>query len=122
MSCARMTLLKEKTLPQLKVTALEMALKHCLFIRDTFLTKFKSLTVWTNLEMALEWLLNNTSALSYMRNRTEVIRKLAHSVELKYVPVKDNPADHLTKPISLSKLRENMLWCHGPSGLSDSSP
>ncbi|CAG2188672.1 unnamed protein product [Mytilus edulis] len=58
---------------------------------------------------------------SFLRNRVTEIRKLTNTQEWRYCPTKDNPADLLTRGLSVSQFEKNTLWFNGPEWITDTS-
>ena len=66
----------------------------------------------------MHWVTNNENEYKlYIENRRQEIRKIVDPTSFNYCPTKENPADHTTRGLPLSKLAQNTLWLHGPKFL-----
>ena len=80
------------------------------------LHNFASITLWCDSQVAIAWVHNpNKSKEVFVANRAREVHDSGFAV--KYVPSKDNSADLLSRGITPSKLRDSVLWAHGPSWL-----
>ncbi|XP_057312268.1 uncharacterized protein LOC130653769 [Hydractinia symbiolongicarpus] len=72
---------------------------------------------WTDSTIAYSWIKNdNKDYKTFVQNRLEEIRKLTASGKWCLVPLKDNPADIVSRGCSPSEL--NSLWFSGPTFLT----
>ncbi|XP_068215916.1 uncharacterized protein [Palaemon carinicauda] len=118
-SKARVTPLKTRTIPQLEITALQLGTQFACCIRDLFHHFFiEEVIIWSDSEVALQWLKNNKCKITYVQNRVAQIKEIGSSFKFLYVSTKENPADLLTRGISITQFRKSRLWTHGPSWLS----
>ena len=65
----------------------------------TNLFKFNNLYLWSDSKVAISWITSDTDVKDiYVANRVTEIKTLAtnHNINVLYVPMKDNPADHLS--------------------------
>ena len=72
----------------------------------------------------LAWIKNNSTNEApkrYIVNRINTIRKISDPDGWHYIPNKQNPADHGTRPISVEELRDS-CWLSGPSFLFLNDP
>ena len=121
-SKARVAPLKTKTLPQLELTAVLVAARLARYIQETL--KRVSITetfLWTDSEITLSWIINNKSDIVYVRNRVSEILDLVPLAKYRYVSTEANPADCLTRGMSMNMLLKNPIWFHGPRWIQDSN-
>ncbi|KRZ66287.1 hypothetical protein T10_2980, partial [Trichinella papuae] len=75
---------------------------------------------WSDSQIALCWIRNAARNWKpFVRNRVELIHELVRPEDWRYCPTKDNPADAITRGMTLRKLKENRLWWNGPKWLPD---
>ena len=55
-----------------------------------------------------------------MAHRIGEIHEETNPVQWKYVPTSSNPADHGTRGLTVTELKENELWWNGPEFLKES--
>ncbi|XP_071052897.1 uncharacterized protein [Onthophagus taurus] len=73
--------------------------------------------LWTDSTVVLAWIKSHPSRWKdYIRNRVTEIHELVN-VQWHHVPSGDNPADLVSRGVSVAKLQENSLWWVGPSWL-----
>ncbi|XP_069195602.1 uncharacterized protein [Procambarus clarkii] len=123
-SKARVAPLKKRSLPQLELTALLLGVRlaHYL-IKALSHIHFTETVVWSDNEAVLQWVKNNNSKNPYVSNRVKEIRELSAGYKLRYVPTKENPADYLSRGLTLRQLTKAEMWFNGPQWLiSDQWP
>ncbi|XP_064078484.1 uncharacterized protein LOC135195907 [Macrobrachium nipponense] len=78
-------------------------------------------TVWSDSQVALSWVFYERSKEVFVINRVKEIKDLksSHNIRLLYVKSEDNPADLVTRGISMSLLSKSGLWFHGPTWIID---
>ncbi|CAG2220764.1 unnamed protein product [Mytilus edulis] len=81
----------------------------------------EDITFWSNSQIVLQWLSTSKQLKRFIRNRVTEIRKLTNTQEWRYCPTKDNPADLLTRGLSVSQFEKNTLWFNGPEWITDTS-
>ena len=121
MSKAKVAPLKTRTLPQLELTALLIGARLMKYLVDTLShIQIQESYVWSDNEASLQWVRNNKSSIVYVRNRvSEINRILEHyPAKLLHVPTKDNPGDHLSRGLTITKLLESN-WFTGPAWIYD---
>lgn len=109
-----------RTIPQMELTALLVAtnlaryickiLNH-LIIAETY--------IWSDSEAALLWVRNDNSKLPYVKNRVAEIREIKGDIKLMHVDTESNPADLLSRGVTLKQLRKHTLWFQGPDWIMD---
>ncbi|XP_069187749.1 uncharacterized protein [Procambarus clarkii] len=102
----------------MELTALLVGVRlaHCLTkILNNF--HFGEIVVWSDTEADLQWVRNNNNKTLYVSNRVREIHKLSAGYKLRHVPTKNNPADYLSRRLSLKQLIKSPMWFNGPSWL-----
>ena len=127
---AKVAPMSPRTLPTLELLAVYLALKCLKNISSSFChLDIKNLFLAVDAQVVLAWLLSSrvNSRNVFVSNRLkdinvlkeEVLSRLGVSVVYKYVPTDNNPADLITRGLTLKKFRDNMqFWIRGPSWLS----
>ena len=122
-SKARVAPIKTRTLPQLELAALLIGARLARWIVETINIKLCGLYLWTDNEACLQWVKNNKCTNVFVKNRVAEIRRLQRqfSFSLCHVASNCNPADLLSRGITLKALKTSDLWWHGPSWITDQS-
>ena len=114
--------IKPITMPKLELTALTLAARLGKFVVETFAEEiqFESIHIWSDSQIALSWVQNDKKLPSkYVYNRVNEIKKLQPEAYYHYVKTDQNPADMVSRGVSVSQLRMSSLWWHGPPCLLD---
>ena len=119
-SKARVSPIKSRTLPQLELTAILVGTKLGVYIHKVLHNiKIPRTYVWSDSEVALQWLRNDKSKLTYVQNRVSEIRELQSDFSFLHIDSETNPADFLSRGLAFIKFQSNSLWFHGPEWLSN---
>ena len=117
-SKARVCPVKNRTIPQLELTAIFVGTKLATYIHKTLPhLNFAHTFLWSDNEAALQWIKNDNTKIPYVKNRVAEIREAEVNIEFMHVQTGSNPADLLSRGTSLKKLTN--LWFHGPEWLAD---
>lgn len=118
MSKSRVAPLNKKTIPQLELTAMVVGAKLGNYIRECFKNEIKinQEFIWSDSEIAIQWVINKNSKDTYVKNRVENIERLGN-FQFKHVGSKHNPADLISRGCTIKNIISNELWYHGPSWL-----
>ena len=96
-SKARVAPLKSKTLPQLELTAMHVAAHYSKYIGETLShIEIHNTYIWSDSEIALQWVVNNKNNILYVKNRVQDMIKTNPNCHYHHLSTKDNPADYLT--------------------------
>ena len=121
--------IKHKTLPTLELLSVFVAYKALENLLYTFKNcVVKSVTFAVDAQVVLSWLLDDNLKTKnlFALNRVKDINKLKSELSVKYkvsinyrfVPTLQNPADMLTRGLSFDKFEQNFdTWCYGPQWL-----
>lgn len=117
---SRLAPINAPSLPQLELTALNVAARLAHFIIDAFAKeiKFTRIILWSDSEIAISWIKFNNSTKSYVKNRVNNIHKLLPDFVINHLPGSINPSDFLTRGISATAFNNLSLWLNGPSFLT----
>jgi hypothetical protein len=122
LSKARVAPIKERSLPQLELTAMYIAAKLGKYVRETIKDcKIGQTYIWSDSEVALQWVKNGNSKIVYVQNRVQDIKTIDPDMILNYLSSQENPADLLTRGMKLGKFKESNLWFEGPEWLNRKS-
>ena len=55
----------------------------------------------------------------FVSHRVTEIRQLSSTATWKYCPTEENPADLLTRGITVAQIQSSLLWHHGPQWLTN---
>ena len=124
---------KGRTLPCLELLAVFLALKCLPQVLNSFPgTAVKTLNVFSDSQITIAWLKNGAknNKSVFVRNRLQDIRRMTSSLkqdhsllpEFHFVRSEDNPADLLTRGISLAEFKKKFeFWSRGPEWLPHDS-
>ena len=112
---------KKLTIPKLELTAASLSTRLVKFVRETFKEELEIEDVyyWTDSKVAISWIQNGKKLPCFEKGRVKEILKKSKPDQWHYVPTKENPADILSRGMSLKKLKESNLWAEGPDWLKD---
>lgn len=127
MSKARVAPLKgngpQLTLPQSELMAAVIGTR----IATTIINAFKALeislsvTMWSDSQKVLYWLSkNNRQKNHFVANRISTVNEFnrLHHASWHYCPTASNPADLVTRGLTLHQLQTSPIWTSGPLWLS----
>ena len=123
MSRSRVAPLKPLTLPKLELMAAVTGVRLTNFVKDSLIPHIGNLSVflWSDSQIVLHWihhLKSSTQAKPFIANRIQEIKDSFPAEHWGFVPSSDNPADLLTRGLSIQQLQSSQLWLHGPSWLA----
>ena len=119
--------LQERTLPTLELLSVFLGLQGLITILKSFKNvKFNNVYVAVDAQIVLSWILSDIVKCKkpFVSNRIKDIKKMQKDilsefnvdVNFRYVPTADNPADLLTRGLSLDAYKLNLeFWLKGPS-------
>ena len=77
--------------------------------------------MWSDSQITLHWLSSKKKLQHSIANRVHKIHELLPNIPWQYCPTQDNPADLVTRGISLDSLIDFHLWKYGPPWLLEES-
>ncbi len=113
---ARVAPLHQSTIPRLELMGALIASRLAKTIVDEFKIKPSRVTLWTDSQVVLHWI--NSDSITYKQFvgvRVAEIQSLWSSINWRYVPTGQNPADDLSRGIRVEDV--NGRWIHGPEFL-----
>lgn len=121
MTKSRVAPIKELTLPRLELMAATIGARLTRFVCNHLKeSNISQCILWSDSQIVLSWLASDKPLPTFVKNRVKEIRSAEFS-EFKYCPTTENPADLLTRGMTVKELQKAKLWWHGPSWLSDES-
>ena len=118
---ARLAPQPDLTIPRLELCAAVMAVELAEVISEEIDLTLDSISFYTDSKVALGYIHNQTRRFYvYVNNRVQRIRQFTTPEQWHYVPTTLNPADHGSRSVSASNLR-NTTWITGPPFLHDPS-
>ena len=126
---AKVTPIKPRSLPTLELLSVFSGVKCLHLILDSYPNvTFKRLVIAVDAQVALSWLMSQQiiTKNQFAKNRLKDISMMKTISKLyltfnscvKYVPTDQNPADLLTRGLSLNKFKDLLqFWTYGPEWL-----
>ncbi|XP_069158336.1 uncharacterized protein [Procambarus clarkii] len=101
-SKARVAPIKKRSPSQMELTALlmDVRLAHCP-IKTLSNIHFGEIVMWSDNKAVLQWVKNDNNKTPYVSKRVREIRELSAGYKLIHVPTKDNPADYLSRGLTI---------------------
>lgn len=97
------------TVPRLELCGSLMGARLLAKVLTSVTFEFDSCTCWTDSMIVLAWLTSSPNQLKpFVRHR--VIEIQEHSLDWRYVPSKQNPADILSRGLRADSIKDNTLW------------
>lgn len=110
----RVARIKTLTLPQLELMGATIGARLLDYLKESFSEVIYSYVMWTDFTVTLGWIQGSAQRVkTFVNNRVAEIRKLTTPHSWKFCPGEMNPADVLTRGVSLKMLQTNSLWWHG---------
>ena len=120
MAKARVAPLKNLTLPRLELMAALAGARLCSFVLSSLSNvRLEQIYMWSDSQIALHWIFSEKRLPLFVANRVQEIHKLLPDATWQYCPTECNPADLVTRGISLQTLNNSDLWKQGPSWLAN---
>ena len=115
MSKARVAPLKEITIPRMELTAASIAVKISNIIVKELEIPIDSTFFWTDSMSTIRYICNETTRFkTFVANRIAVIRDSTTVDQWRYVESKQNPADQVSRGVSVNRLSADPSWLNGP--------
>jgi hypothetical protein len=117
-SKSRVAPIKPQTIPKLELCA-------CVLLANLMKATIEMLKIdttrsfyWTDSTIAICWIRSESSRFkTFVSNRVQQIQELCPDADWNHVRSEDNPADLISRGVTLKKLQESQLWWHGPGFL-----
>ena len=116
---ARVSPLKPLTLPKLELMGTTIAAQLFTVIQNSITDTISSVYMWSDSQIVLHWLNSDKKLKQFVSNHVKEITNVCPAKVWNYCPSAENPADLLTRGISLSTLQTSSIWRHGPDWLTN---
>ena len=121
MGKARVTPLKNLTIPRLELTAATLAARMDKMLQSELQVKLQESIFWTDSQSVLKYIRNKTRRFhTFVRNRIAVIHDLSEVNQWRFVDSKHNPADDASRGLSIEAFLSSETWLQGPEFLGKS--
>ncbi|XP_043271219.1 uncharacterized protein [Venturia canescens] len=115
--------LKTISMPRLELEAALLLAKLYTTVKTAYGERLKDVKLWSDSTIVLGWLKTSPNAMkTFVANRISKIQTLTKATDWYHVPSEDNPADMLSRGITVERLIEDKLWWHGPPWLTQEEP
>lgn len=119
---SRVCPVKATTIPRLELCAALLAAKLMTVIRQALkVISLDNITFWSDSSIVIGWIQSDepgNSWKTFVANRIEEIRELTTNYLWKHVKGCDNPADHISRGLSVNDLINCNQWWSGPHWLA----
>nr|XP_022906253.1 uncharacterized protein LOC111418055 [Onthophagus taurus] len=116
-SKSKVSPLKRVTIPRLELCAAVLLVRLLKRVQSVLKLCEHSIYLWTDSTVVLSWIRGHPSRWKdYVRNRVTEIHEVS-GVHWNYVPGEDNPADLVSRGVTMMKLQSNSSWWSGPCWL-----
>ncbi|XP_064488370.1 uncharacterized protein LOC135400468 [Ornithodoros turicata] len=117
---SRVAPLKKLTLPRLELMGAMIGVRIAKLVCDSLPTITNVATYWTDSSIVLGWIKGNASKWKpFVKNRVMEIQEKSDPSHWRHCPGVFNPADALTRGLTVSAMAESRLWFLGPSWLAE---
>ena len=111
-----------QTIPRLELAGMVIAAHKVPYIMKAWeIKRDVKFFLWSDAKVVLNWLSQYNIKDIYVNNRVNQVRKLCKpqqdTIQIKYVPTKDNPADIITREQNAKEFVNNSTWWEGPKWL-----
>ena len=112
--------MKGETTPRLELKAALVLAQLIISVKTAIQDchKIENIFCWSDSNVVLYWIYNDyKKQKKFVENRLIQIRNLVNKPNWSYCPTQNNPADIVSRGMSVSKLADNGLWWEGPDFL-----
>ncbi|XP_055590957.1 uncharacterized protein LOC129743040 [Uranotaenia lowii] len=115
---SRVAPLQKRSIPRLELCAAYDAAKLHKKVHDALKLNISSSRFWSDSMVVLHWIRSPASNWkTFIANRVAEIQQLSHGSNWYHVPGSSNPADLVSRGVSVDQLLTSDLWTKGPSWL-----
>ena len=118
----RVSPIKQKSIPKLELEAAVLGVRLLRIVRNAFSCSFPVVKFWTDSCVVLDWIQRKNKLKSFVAHRVNEITLHSDPLDWKYVPTKQNSADHGdhgTRGLRPGEIPAK--WIEGPSFLDESA-
>lgn len=115
---SRVTPLKPVTIPRLEITAVVLAARIDKMLRREIQLDLMESCFWTDSTYVLKYIKNeNKRFCTFVANGVSIIREASEVTQWKYIHTSQNPADGVSRGMTVQKLITSKRWLNGPEFL-----
>ena len=110
--------MKQMTIPRLELSAAVLAVRMNQILQEEFQLKFDRTSFWTDSTAVLQYIKNEDKRFyTFVANRLAVIHDGSEPSQWNYVPTNINPADDVSRGLTVKELLNSERWFRGPAFL-----
>ncbi|XP_065091625.1 uncharacterized protein LOC135712602 [Ochlerotatus camptorhynchus] len=122
MSKSRVSPLKRLTIPRLELCASVLAAHLYHRIRQAIDIPISAAFFWSDSAVTLQWLRSPPNVWkTFVANRVSEVQHFTHGCQWNHISGVENPADLVSRGLSVGEFLRSDLWKRGPSWLSEQS-
>ena len=114
---SRVSPIKQKSIPKLELEAAVLGVRLLRIVRNAFSCSFPVVKFWTDSCVGLDWIQRQNKLKSFVAHRVNENTLHSDPLDWKYVPSKQNTADHGTRGLRPDEISSK--WIEGTSFLSN---
>lgn len=116
LAMSRLAPLRQLTIPRLELSAVTVAVKLDLLLRNELcMIALQTSVFWTDSNIVLQYIRNESLRLhTFVANRVALIREHSSARQWHHVDTKNNPADDVSRGLTASELLLQERWLDGP--------
>ncbi|KAK7939924.1 hypothetical protein WMY93_003250 [Mugilogobius chulae] len=118
---SRVAPVRQQSIPRLELCAAHTGAQLGAVLKRELSVPISSITYWTDSTTVLNWLQSPSCRYKvFVGARVADIQELTESSSWRYVHSTENPADDITRGLTLSQIQSHSRWKNGPSFLYES--
>lgn len=115
--------MKEISLAKLELLGATLSARMWNYIKSNLKQEINLVKFWTDATIVLNWIRKERRREAFVEHRLKEIRNLSAESQWGYVSSNENPADFLTRGVTVEQLSSAEIWWKGPEWLqSQGSP
>ncbi|XP_028314116.1 uncharacterized protein LOC114470250 [Gouania willdenowi] len=108
---SRVAPVRQQSIPRLELCAAHIGAQLGAVLKRELTVSISSITYWTDSTTVLAWLLSPSCRYKvFVGARVADIQELTESSSWRYVPSSENPADDITRGLTLSQIQSHSRW------------